>query len=82
MRARDQGLTVAMLVPPSPGTRYHRLLHKEAVELRLPDRRLAFLHPDTGVPTAGNRGDSMVAVLRPGQSGPARTLYMTRELHV
>lgn len=79
VRARDEGLTVVALVPPSPGTRYHRLLHEEAVELRLPDRRLAFLHPDTGQPTAGNRGDSMVAVLRPGQSGPARTTYITRE---
>ena len=79
VRARDEGLTVALLLPPSPSTRYHRLLHKEAVELRMPDQRLAFLHPDTGVPTAGNRGDSMVAVLRPGQRGPAVTTYFTRE---
>ncbi len=79
VRARDTGLVVVMLVPPSPGTRYHRLLHREAVELRMPNRRLAFLHPDTGKPTAGNRGDSMVAILRPGQSGPAVTTYFSRQ---
>lgn len=76
VRARDAGLLVVMLVPPSPSTRYHRLLHREAVELRMPPKRLAFLHPDTGEPMKGNRSDSMLAFLRPGESGPARTTYI------
>jgi hypothetical protein len=72
---RDAGLTVCLLVPPSPSTRYHQLLKAESVELRLRKRRLAFLHPDTGLPMKGNRGDSMVAVLRPGVRGPAVEAY-------
>jgi phage N-6-adenine-methyltransferase len=72
---RDAGLTVCLLVPPSPSTRYHQLLKAESVELRLPKKRLAFLHPDTGLPMKGNRGDSMVAVLRPGRRGPAVEAY-------
>ena len=78
VRARDEGLVVALLVPPSPGTRYHRLLHHESVEHWMPDRRLAFIHPDTGLPVKGNRGDSMVAILRPGQAGPAAVSYISR----
>jgi phage N-6-adenine-methyltransferase len=75
VRARDEGLVVVAVVPPAPDTRYHRLLHREAVELRyLP--RLAFLHPDTGQAVSGNRGGSMVAVLTPGRRGPAAPVYI------
>ncbi len=77
VRARDEGLVVALLVPPAPSTAYHKLLKAEAVELRHFPRRLAFLHPDTGRPVSGNRGESMVALLRPGSRGPAVESYVS-----
>jgi phage N-6-adenine-methyltransferase len=78
LRARDDGLTVVFVVPPAPSTQYHRLLHQECPDRRIYDGRLSFIHPDTGVPVSGNRGDTMVAVLRPGLIGPATPSYTER----
>lgn len=75
---RDAGVGVAMVVPPAPSTRYHKLLKAECVELRHPPSRLPFIHPDTGVPMRGNRGDTMVALLEPGRRGPAVESYCDR----
>lgn len=72
---RDAGVGVALVVPPAPSTRYHKLLKAEGVEIRHPPSRVPFLHPDTGVPMRGNRGDTMVALLEPGERGPARERY-------
>ena len=71
LEERDAGLPSVLLVPPDPSTRYHQLLHQECAELGLTRKRVPFLHPDTGVPTPGNRGASMFAVLLPGHTGPA-----------
>ncbi len=71
VRARDEGCDVALLLPPSISTQYWRLLCKEAPEILMCARRVAFLHPDTGIPSTGNRGESAIALLRAGQSGPA-----------
>ncbi len=59
------GLTCILLVPPSMSTRYMQLA-VECGEVRVYRSRLAFLHPVTGQPVAGNRGDSCLAILRPG----------------
>lgn len=66
VRARDEGLAVALLVPPSTSTRYWQLLQGEADEVLLLSRRVAFLDPNTGEAQKGNRGDSAVALFRPG----------------
>jgi phage N-6-adenine-methyltransferase len=71
VRARDEGLVVALLVPPSTSTRYWRLGCAEAAEILLLARRVAFLDPNTGLPQRGNRGDSAILIFRPGQRGPA-----------
>lgn len=71
VRARDAGLTVALLVPPAVSTRYWRLAMQEAATIKLLSRRVSFLHPDTGKPSAGNRGDSAVVILAPGRRGAA-----------
>ena len=71
VRARDEGLAVALLVPPSTSTRYWRLACAEAAEILLLARRVAFLDPNTGAPQRGNRGDSAIVIMRPGQRGPA-----------
>jgi phage N-6-adenine-methyltransferase len=68
VRARDEGVAVALLVPPSTSTRYWRLLLREADEVLLLDQRVAFLDPNTGEAQKGNRGDSAVALFRPGRS--------------
>jgi phage N-6-adenine-methyltransferase len=72
VRARDDGLVVALLVPPSTSTRYWRLGCAEAAEILLLARRVAFLDPNTGLPQRGNRGDSAILIFRPGQRGPAQ----------
>ena len=71
VRARDEGLVVAMLVPPSTSTRYWRLAFEEAAEILLCSKRVSFLDPNTGEPERGNRGDSAILIFRPGQRGPA-----------
>jgi len=73
---RDVGLPVVMLIPPDPSTRYHQLVRVEAAEERCSRRRLAFLHPDTGVPTAGNRGASMIVPFLPGLRGKATATFL------
>lgn len=73
---RDAGLPVVMLIPPDPSTRYHQLVREEAVEERCSKRRLSFLHPDTGLPKAGNRGASMVVPFLPGHRGPATATFL------
>jgi|GEM_PF-2493046 len=73
---RDAGLPVVMLIPPDPSTQYHKLVRRHAVEERCTPTRLAFLHPDTGVPTPGNRGASMVVPFLPGVSGPATATFL------
>jgi phage N-6-adenine-methyltransferase len=71
VRARDEGLVVAMLVPPSTSTRYWRLAFEQAAEILLCSKRVSFLDPNTGEPDRGNRGDSAILIFRPGQRGPA-----------
>jgi phage N-6-adenine-methyltransferase len=71
VRARDEGLVVAMLVPPSTSTRYWRLAFEEAAEILLCSKRVSFLDPNTGEPERGNRGDSAILIFRPGPRGPA-----------
>lgn len=76
IRARDAGLRVALLVPPSVSTRYYQRMQAEACEILLMSRRLSFICPDRGVPIQGNRGDSCIGIFKPRMSGPARSGYL------
>lgn len=59
------GVPSTLLVPPSQGARYMQLAHRWAAEVRWYASRRTFLHPDTGLPAPGNRGDSCVIVVTP-----------------
>lgn len=76
-QCRAWSMWTVVLVPASMGTRYMQLAHREAVEVRLCRRRLAFVDPDTGRPVKGNRHDSCLVIVgpRPAVNGAARVVY-------
>lgn len=76
-QARAWSMWVVVLVPASMNTRYMQTAHREGIEIRLCRSRLAFVNPDTGRPTSGNRHDSCLCIISPQRSpeGAARVTY-------
>lgn len=64
-QARRWGCVVVLLAPPGVGSRYRAEALGRGVEVRDLERRLAFIHPDTGRPVAGNREGSTLFIIRP-----------------
>lgn len=66
VEARRGGPVVA-LIPPSTGTRYWAVVHREVeagrARVELLVGRVAFVDPTSGEPVAGNRGESAVVTL-------------------
>lgn len=67
-RAAEQAqrwhLVVIVLAPPGVGTRYRARARELGAEIRDLPGRLSFLHPDTGLPVAGNREGSTLFIFR------------------
>jgi len=63
--ARQDGVGVVMLLPPSMGSAYMELAWTTADEIRFFRGRLAFIHPDTGEPEHNGRGGSCLVVWYP-----------------
>lgn len=71
-----QGVASVGLVPPALGAGYMELA-SEAATLIVPIRgRVPFLHPDTGEPGKGNRGDSCLVFFDGRSQGPAEWRYV------
>ena len=73
---RDAGVSSLGLVPPATGSRYMQRADQEAAEICLIRGRIPFIHPDTGKPVSGNRGDSCFIVMDSARPGPARWTYV------
>ncbi len=76
--ASQGGSTVVMLLNFDPSVRWFRELWRHAAEVRMIFGRLAFFNPFANT-RSGNNKPQFVAVFRPGQSGPPRVRYVSRD---
>ena len=69
-QAEQQQVVVVGLVPCDTSTQwFHRWVMNAASLMFIPDRRIAFIHPETKKPIAGNPKGSLIPVWTPWQTG-------------
>lgn len=71
-----RGVASVGLIPPSLGAAYMEQAAREATVIAPIRGRVPFLHPDTGEPAAGNRGDSCLIFYDGRSEGPAAWHYV------
>lgn len=71
-----QGVPSVGLIPPSLGAAYMQTAASTATVIAPIRGRVPFLHPDTGQPANGNRGDSCLIYFDGRSRGPAEWRYV------